>query len=251
MIRGFYTAVSGLMSSVRRMEVAINDLANVQTPGYRAERTAAASFSEQLVARLDSDNTPLPIGPLVLVNAAQPPRLDLRQGPISSTGRSLDIALDGPGFLVVETANGLAYTRDGSLMMDREGFLTNTQGARVLGIPGPIRLPPGEIAFGEDGSVYADGVAVGRLRLVEFDPEQAFERLGANLLVPADPDRPPGESVQTRVHQGALEGSNVDVTVTLTTMLELQRAYSANIRMIHLQDQLLARAATDIARPVA
>ena len=254
MNRGFYTAVSGLMSSVRRMEVAINDLANVQTPGYKAERSASTSFSEQLVAQLDGAQAPLPVGPMMLVNMAEAPQLDMRQGPLSSTGRPLDIALDGTGFLVVDTSNGVAYTRDGSMSMD-DGYLTTTRGARVLGESGPIRPSTasggGTLSISPDGTVIVDGSPVDRLKIVEFAPDQRFTKLGENLVLPADASQAPSENSSTTVHQGFVEGSNVDVTTTMTSMLELQRAYSANSRMIQFHDQMLTRAVNDIARPTS
>jgi flagellar basal body rod protein FlgG len=239
------------MSSVRRMEVAVNDLANIQTPGYRAERTAAASFSEQLVAQLGLQNGSVPVGPLLLVNAAEAPQLDLTQGPIVGTGRALDIALDGPGFLVVERPDGIAYTRDGGLSVDEQGYLTGARGTRVLGTSGPIQVPSGDVVIGPDGTVHADGVPLDRLRIVEFAPDQRFQKLGTNLLIPAGGSQPPADAGATMVYQGFMEGSNVDVTTTMTTMLELQRAYSANTRMIQFQDQILVRAVNDIARPMA
>jgi len=250
MNRGFYTAISGVMSSVRRMEVAINDLANAQTPGYRAERTASASFSEQLVGQLGGGNdSSVRLGPLVLVNAAEAPELDLRQGPLSGTGRSLDVALDGPGFFVVDTPRGTAYTRDGGMLVDAQGNLTVGDGSRLMGENGPIQFNGGELAIGAGGTIFSDGAPVDRLRMVEFTTGQHFQKLGANLVVPVNSTQPPADATSTNVLQGFIEGSNVDVTTTMTNMLELQRAYSANTRMIQFHDQMLTRAVNDIARP--
>jgi len=249
-IRGFYTAASGMLSSVRRMEAVVNNLANVQTTGFKQERTTAASFGEQVVLQLGTQLGSVPLGPLVLSIVAQAPELDLGQGPLQATGRASDIALEGPGFLVVETARGLVYTRDGSLTRDAQGFLITNSGGRVIGENGPIQLPDGPIAIRADGTVFVADVPVDRLQVVEFAPDQSFERLGNNELVPRGP-AVPGTAAATAVHQGFIEGSNVDLTGTITTMLELQRAYEANQRMIQYQDQLLMRAVNDVARPTS
>jgi flagellar basal-body rod protein FlgG len=248
MIRGFYTAVSGMLTAVRRMDTVVNNLANAQTTGYKQERSAATSFSDQLLVQLGGDPNGAQVGPIMLTNAAQPPDLDLSQGALRATGRALDVGLDGPGFLAVQTAQGDAYTRDGSLTRDGEGYLTTATGVRVLGRNGPIQLPPGELGVRPDGTIMVDDVDVDQLRLVEFGADQSFERQGQNLLAPAGGGAAT-PATSTTVQQGFVEASNVDVTGALTTMLELQRAYDANQRMIQQHDQMLAHAVNDVARP--
>ena len=248
MIRGFYTAVSGMLTSVRRMDVVVNNLANVQTNGYKQERMAATTFSDQLLAQLGGNPDGAPMGPIMLTNAAMPPDLDLSQGALRATGRALDFALHGPGFLTVLTETGTAYTRDGSLLRDPQGFLATATGARVLGQAGPIFLPPGDPSVGPDGQILVDGQPVDQLLLAEFGPDQLFERRGGNLLVPAGGE-PAGPATTTVVEPGFVEGSNVDLTGTITTMMELQRAYEANQRIIQYHDQMLAHAVNDVARP--
>ncbi len=247
MIRGLYTAVSGMLAAWQRLQVTANNLANVATPGYKQERTAAGSFDEQLVAQL-TNTTVEPLGVLSLAEVATTPTLDLAQGPLQATGRDLDIALEGPGFLVVQTEAGVRYTRDGTLARDADGFLTTATGARVVGVGGPIQVPAGTLAFDPDGTVRVDDAPVGQLQLVEFPPEQTFRRVGWNQLEPAD-GAAPQPAAATRVRSGFIEGSNVDVSGTLTLALALQRAYDANLRLVQYQNDLLQRAVTDIAQP--
>jgi len=247
MIRGLYTAVSGMVSAMRRMEVATNNLANVQTPGYKQDRTASASFGEQL--QFEIGRTLETRGPLALATVPLGPQLDLSQGPLQATGRALDVALQGPGFLVLDTPNGPRYTRDGSLTVAADGTLTTSTGGVVLGENGPLVLPPGDVlAIDPDGTLRVDDAVVGRLQLVEFDPAQPFERVGNNELVPRGGAAPQPASTTT-VLQGYIEQSNVDLTGLLTNTLALQRAYTANQRAVQQQDELMARAATEIARP--
>jgi flagellar basal-body rod protein FlgG len=248
MIRGLYTAVSGMVATARRMEVATNNLSNAQTTGYKQEHTAGAAFDEQLVARLTAQQGPQ-LGPLSLANVPQVPTLDLAQGPLQQTDRPLDVALEGPGFLAVDTPQGTRYTRDGSLTRDAEGYLTTQTGARVQGENGPIQVGGGAVSIDADGTVSAGGATVDRLRVVEFGPDDVLERAGRNELVPQQRDLQPQDATATTVHQGYVEASNVDVTGVMTSVLGLQRAYEANQRMIKTQDDLLSRAVSDIARP--
>jgi flagellar basal-body rod protein FlgF len=249
MIRGLYSAVSGMLTAVRRMEVATNDLANAQTTGYKAERTTAATFAEQLVRQIDGARGGPALGALPLSTAPEMPELDLSQGSLQQTGRPLDVALEGPGFLAVQTETGVHFTRDGSLTRDAVGYLATSTGALILGEDGPLQVPPGAVSILADGTVMAGGAAVGRVITVEFAPGTQFNRMGNNELVTSDPGATPTVSTSTVLRQGFLEASNVDLTGTMTTVLELQRAYEANQRMIQYQDQMMGRAVNDIAQP--
>lgn len=249
MIRGLYSAVSGMLTAVRRMEVATNDLANAQTTGYKAERTSSATFEEQLVRRMDGTRGAGRLGSLPLSTSAGEPELDMSQGSMQQTGRQLDVALEGPGFLAVQTESGVRFTRDGSLTRDALGYLTTSTGALVLGEDGPIQVPSGPVGIMSDGTVMAGDTAVGRLLTIDFAPGTQLRKVGNNELAPVDPATAPTLSETTGIRQGFLEASNVDLTGTLTTVLELQRAYEANQRMIQAQDQMMGRAVNDIAQP--
>ncbi|MEA2639285.1 MAG: flagellar basal-body rod protein FlgF [Chloroflexota bacterium] len=248
MILGHYAAVSGMLTAVRRMEVVINNLANVGTPGFKQERTTSVSFEQRMMAEQASQQQTL--GQMVLTTAPQAPELDLAQGPIQQTDRNLDVALEGPGLLVVQTPHGVAYTRGGSLGRDVDGYLATSDGARVLGQNGPIQVPDARVAIDADGTVISNGRPVDQLRLVEFAEDQALKRAGNGELTPTDTAASPHAATQTRVAQGAIEGSNADLTGAITSMLELQRAYDANQRMIKYQDDMATHAVNDVARPV-
>lgn len=250
MMRGLYTAASGLVADMRRIEAVTNNITNAQTPGFKQERTSAATFGETLLARVAGQRGGAGVGPLVLSAAAQAPALDLDQGPIQPTGRALDVALEGPGFLAVQTAGGLRYTRDGSFTRDAQGFLITATGATVLGEDGPIQVVDGPIRIETDGTVRSDDTVVGRLAVVEFEPDTILERVGNNELVPTG-GAEPAPAAGTAVRQGAIEASNVDLTSALTSALSLQRAYEANQRMIQSTDEMMGKAANEIARPTS
>jgi len=249
MIRGLYSAVSGMLTAVRRMELTTNDLANANTTGYKAERSATATFAEQLVRRMDGAHGGQTLGSLPLASSAEEPELDLSQGTLQQTGRPLDLALEGPGFLALQTDEGVRFTRDGGLTRDALGYLSTSRGALVLGEDGPIQIPAGPVSISADGSVVSGSTTVGRITTVEFAPGTQLRKLGNNELAPTDPAAAPLPSSTTAVRQGFVEASNVDLTATMTTVLELQRAYEANQRMIQYQDQMMGRAVNDIAQP--
>jgi flagellar basal-body rod protein FlgG len=255
MIRGLYTAASGMVTAMRRISAVTDNIANVGTTGFKQARTATMTFAELMLheesasrgAGLLATTNPK-LGQLGLSSVAEEPELDMTQGLLQSTGRALDLALEGPAFFVVETADGLRYTRDGSFTRDALGRLVTGDGGIALGESGPIVVPDGPVNVEPNGTIQANGEVVGQLKLVEFAPEQALRRLGDNYVTARDGTEPQPATASV-VRQGQIEASNVDMTGAQTAMLELQRAYDANQRMIQYQDEMMGRAVNDVARP--
>ena len=209
----------------RRQQVVSNNLANVSTPGFKAER---------VFARLLADGGP-----------EAGTRDDFRSGSVAPTGRPLDVAIEGDGFLVVKTDAGERYMRGGSFRLDELGGLVTDDGAAVLGESGPIVLPPGEVRLEENGTIHVDGAPVGRLRVER--PDGTPVREGANLWVPdGEGDEVPREEIHVR--QGHLEESNVDPVGALVEMIEIQRAYSAVQRSIQAADGVMQTITSDLGR---
>lgn len=252
MIRGIYTAAAGMVAAMRRMELVTNDLSNVQTPGYKADRSAATSYFERLIARVQNGQVLEQIGPLALADAAIEPELDRSQGALQTTGRDLDFALAGPGFFSISTPAGVRFTRDGGFTRDAQGQLVTASGHFVLG-PGGERLvvPPGQLSASPDGTLLVDGATVGQLGLVEFGAEVELVRQGDNSFTTRDPAAATSPPTQTSLVQGQIEASNVDLAATMATSLQLQRAYEASQRMIQSQDSLTGQAVNEIARPAS
>lgn len=248
MIRGLYSAASSMVSAMRQMEVLTNNVANAQTTGFKQDRTATATFAEQLVIEQSALNNGQRVGPLTLSNVAQEPVLDLSQGALRETGRSLDLALEGTGFFAVQTEGGVRYTRDGSFTRDPDGHLRTDDGGYLLGQNGPVQLPEGQLGIGPEGQLFINEQAVDTLRVVELDPGQ-IKRVGNNQFALREEGADPEQSTTAAVRQGYIETSNVDMTGAQTTMLELQRAYEAAQRMIQYQDEMMGKAVNEIARP--
>ena len=187
MIRGLYTAASGMLSSMRRMEFVTNNLANAQTVGFKQDRSALSTFDEMMILQDGSVTPPgqhAELGELGMAAVAEEPMIDFTQGSLQDTGRSLDMALEGPGFFTVQTPDGLRYTRDGGFTRDANGRLTTGEGHLVLGMDGnPIQVPPGKLAVLADGTLTAEDEEFGQLAIVEFDLDQPLRKVGNNQFV--------------------------------------------------------------------
>jgi flagellar basal-body rod protein FlgF len=210
-----------------RQAAASNNLANVSTPGFKAERVFAKLLSEAELTTASGT--------------------DFSAGAVSPTGRPLDIAVVGDGFLVTETPAGRRWMRGGALTLDSEGALVDSSGRNVLGAGGPIVVPPGEIEITNQGEIRVDGKTVGQLLLERPSEDGPLEREGANLWIPPkDQEAVPTAEVQVR--QGHLEESNVDPVGALVEMIEIQRAYAAVQRSMLAEDGVMRTITTQIGR---
>ncbi len=254
MLRGLYSAASSLLAQMARQDLVANNLANLQTVGYRADTllfqpARALPVTAAFGTLVGTFHRPVgQVGTGVLPAVPQP---DLRQGPLRPGTHPLDLALVGPGFFAVQTPDGqVAYTRAGVFRPDATGTLTTPSGDLVLGADGqPIVLPPdGEVRVEPDGTLLVAGTPVGRLQVVDFPPGTPLRKQGRNLLVPADPATPPAPAPTTTVLQGYLEGANVDLPGTFATMLSALRAFEASQRLIQWQDQVLERTVSELGR---
>jgi flagellar basal-body rod protein FlgF len=222
----------------REMDAVANNMANMNTPAYKAERMM---FSEYLVR-------PQKNVPLSFVQDKGMIR-DLRDGPLTSTGNPLDLALTGDGYFMIDTENGERYTRSGRFQLDADGQITNQLGQRVLSAAGqPISVPPGtsNISIAPDGTVSAGTEVIGTIGIVRFDNPRAMKR-EANNLYAADGAPRPAED--TRIMQGMLEESNVNPIQEMTNMIEIQRAYTANQRVLQDEHERIRRAIGQIIGP--
>lgn len=216
----------------RQMDVVANNIANLNTSGFKAEQLLFEEF-KMPVAR-DRD---FPMLDQRLSYTEDWATIhDMSVGTIVQTGNPLDVALNGEGFLVVQTAAGERYTRAGSLQLDAAGQLVTLDGDTVLTEAGPVQFAAGEtdIAISPDGTISSSAGSRGRLRLVEFADPQAATREGLNLWAGgvAQP------ATSTQVLQGSIEKSNVSGISEVTEMIRIQRAYESIAGLIAKQDEL-------------
>jgi len=225
MVAGLYAAARGMVVQVHKQNVYANNLANANTTAYKRQRVAQNSFASALAATAGQQEIALTSG-----------GLDMREGPIQKTGNALDVALHGPGFLVLRTPQGPCYSRDGRLRLDANRQLISIDGHPVAGQAGSITLPPGEVTITEEGDILVGGQKVDRLLITEFDTATTVRKFGGNLL---QASAPPTPSPNTTVTQGYVEGSNVRVVEEMAAMLKGLRQYEANAAALRQQDSSL------------
>jgi flagellar basal-body rod protein FlgF/flagellar basal-body rod protein FlgG len=214
---GYYAAMTGLMARTQALDTAAANLANAQTPGYRAEREYFRS------ALLDS-------GPASQLGQAMNyygllggDRLNLSQGPIQTTGNPLDLAIEGQGFFQVQTQNGARFTRDGSFHRSQAGTLVTDKGEPVLSSAGkPIQVPPGEVSVGANGVLSVAGGAVDTVGVFTFPASVQLTPEGANRYA-APPNAAPQAAKDAAIHQGALESANEDAIQGTLDLVVMQR----------------------------
>ncbi len=234
----------------RQMDVVANNVANVNTNGYKADKSL---FQEYLRSGAHEDNF---VGTDRAVSYVQDSGTfkDFTQGPTEQTKNPLDVAVDGGGFLVVQTAAGERYTRDGGLQINNQGQLVTAAGNPVLGNSGPIVFQPTDhdVSIAADGNITVqEGInridsVRGKLRLVSFAQAQALLKEGSNLYSAGD-----GAAAQpdtaSRVKQGFIEKSNVNSVAEMSRMIEVTRTYTQIATLLQQQSDLHKTAIQQLA----
>jgi len=241
MTRGIYSAGATMTVELLNQDVNSNNLANVDSAGYKQDVLGFGTFEEILMPRIRGENRQMPMN-LPYGGTISAWGIDFREGAFKQTDNPFDVALEGDAFLAVEVPqpNGSrteGYTRAGHLGLGPDGNLWTRSGYRVLGENGQPLPAAGEtFSIGLDGTVQVDGNPVGRLRLVRFPDPLAVRKIGDDLFTgPTEP------AVDVRVHQKTLETSNVDPVRTMVNMISSLRTYEAGQRMVQAQDQSLER----------
>jgi flagellar basal-body rod protein FlgF len=220
-----------------RIDILANNLANVDTPGFKAD-VVTIDQSELPQNLLSGTSTPLST-----VEVGRP-GLDLAPGSLKSTGNPLDLAIVGAGLFVVDTPQGERYTRAGNFVRDAEGFLATSDGYRVLGTGGPVRVPDGGLRVDANGRLGTGD----SLRFAGSETFAGLVKAGGTLFAPAEGAPPPEELPEATVVQGHLEGSNVNVVMSMVGMLATMRTYEAYQKTIQALDQTVGQAANDLGR---
>ena len=253
MIRGLYTSAIGMTTQMNRKDVLANNIANSDTTGFKRDTVVTRSFSDELMARIN-DQTDImgsrvigTIRPGVFVDDIF---TDFSTGSLQITHGSLDLALSGRGFFVVEDfeRNGNRverFTRDGSFTLNASGTLMTKSGNRVMGERGEIIIPTGEVTITDLGEIYVNGEFIDTLRVVNFEDLHTLRKHGDNLF------NTTAQSVmidfEGLIVQGALESSNVNPVREMVELITVTRTYEANQRMVTIHDNILGRAVNDIA----
>jgi flagellar basal-body rod protein FlgG len=223
MISGIYNLIDGSMTQQMRFETVANNIANSSTNGFKKD---IISFNQTLDMQSIS-------------------KTDLSQGPIKYTGNDLDIALGSKGFLKIQTANGLRYTRDGALSVNAEGFLVTGTGDKVLGENGPITVEGGTVSIEQDGQVMVDSEPMDNLLVVNFEKSGLLVKEGGSYYSYQGENKEVTTETDAVFKQGYLEGSNVNPTQEMIEMIETFRAFESVEKAIQSLDGLTGKMVND------
>ncbi len=235
---GLYAACAGLMARTQQLDTIASNLANASNTGFRGQKNifgsvlAEATHHGRLTALNQATNS---------YGVLSGTQLDQSQGTLGKTGNPLDVALVGPGYLKVQTAHSVAYTRDGGLQVSANGQLVTASGDPVLGANGPITLGKGAVTISQDGTIASDGAVVDKLQVVTLAPGTTPESRGNGYYTaPVDSERP---AVGTQVQQGTLENSNVSSVTGMVELVSAQRSAETMRRVLSLIDSEMDKTA--------
>lgn len=220
-------AASALRYWERRQEVTANNLANVSTDGFKAERVFG-----RLLDGMTTAGT----------------RTDRRDGIFRQTGESADLSIAGDGFLIVNTPGGERFTRGGSMKVDKAGFLTDQDGNQLLGRKGAIKVGDGKFEVDRQGTVQVDGHPVDQLRVEKSPPGATLIHESGTRFVP-DANRTIVQPADRDIRQGSLEESNADSLGGLVDMISIQRAYASVEKTISVLDHVNEVATSQLGKP--
>lgn len=256
MVRGLYTAYTGMVNEQKRLDIISNNLANSATVGYKEENVTSRSFKDLMMTKIkDGSEAYLDreIGvsnPGVKIGETY---MNWDQGSLRETDNTYDMAIQGDGFFAIKVvdANGdstIKYTRNGQFSITSDGYIVDVDGNKLQGANGDVQVPVDatDIAIKLNGAIYADEVQVDTITLTDFDDYNYLELYGDNMYTAVDGATT--KSSAATILQGFTEQSNVNVIDEMVSMITITRAYEAGQKMIKTQDDLLNQAVSSVGK---
>jgi flagellar basal-body rod protein FlgF len=242
MVKGIYHAAAGMLPRMSQQETVGNNLANVNTTGFKADQRYFRTALNNMLLQGGA------YGQAVKMSDDQISQVtDFSQGSLLQTHNTFDLAINGDGFFTIETGDAVSYTRNGNFSINQEGELVNARGMRVLGEGGPIRISGREVTVRATGEVVVDGKTADKIKIVDFEKPYKLKRNGYGYFLP-DPPADPISPEHFNVQQGFLENSNVDAISEMIQMIELNRNYESCQKAIQAQDETLKLTVSDVAK---
>ncbi len=282
MVRGIYTGASGMMVSMDEMNTIANNLANVNTDGYKRETSVTKAFPELLIRSINNNGlVTFPLGSYDLAPVVgkmgtgvefNENYIRFEQGSLEGTENDFDFALDGEGFFSVMTDEGEKYTRNGNFNISKDGILVDKHGNPVLGEKGIIKIGRNNFQVDKEGNIYVNSdirpdeftsksgnewkgmIKLDRLKVVDFPYKRHAIKEGYTWFKEGEfsgPARILNGNNRPNVLQGFLEKSNVNPVIEMTRMIEIQRLYEANQKTIQTHDETLGKAVNQVGRGMA
>ncbi len=252
MLRGIYTAAMGMLVEEAKVNTTANNLANVDTAGYKKDSLVFSTYLKQEMFRTESltdKQKKYPIGKMESGVVLDESQAFFSQGTIEMTNRQYDFALKGDGFFTVETADGRRYhTRNGQWYKNNENFLVDSVGNYILTDAGERITINDQIFVASDGSITQEGVLTGRIAVVEFEENTGLRKVGDNYYAQTDFSGEPEQNFTATVIQGGYERANVNAVREMLNLITAQRHFEITQRVITTEDQLLDAAVNRVGR---
>lgn len=265
MVKGLYTAYTGLVNQQNRLDVLTNNLANSATNGFKKEGTTTKTFGETLAIKIkDTSDYGIPkrLGEITPGVEIGENYTDYGQGPFRVTDNVYDIALDGDGFFAISFTNkagetSVKYTRDGAFTVNTQGYLVTKDGDFVMNKNGALNSNPGEASYiqvdpnvelmiDEQGYLYQNNQEIGQLGVVDVADYNFIEKYGENMYQLADGGQI--QDSQAKSVQGTLEMSNVNVVSEMVEMITISRLFESNQKIMQTTDETLEKAVNNLGR---
>lgn len=263
MVKGLYTAWTGMVNEQNRLDILSNNLANADTNGYKKEGATSQTFADELAVKIkDTSNYGMPqkLGGISMGVHIGETYTDYSQGNYKVTDGTTDFALDGNGFFAIEYTDkagntSVKYTRDGAFTVNTAGYLVTKDGDYVLNQNGAlngtagarIQLDPNAtIMVDEMGNIFQNDVQVATIGVVDFEDYNYLAKFGENMYDMVDG----GVRIASnaRVNQGCIEASNVNVVSEMVNMITITRAYQAGQKVINAVDETLDKAVNQVGK---
>lgn len=236
-----FMATSGAEIQRIRMQILSNNLANINTSGYKEDRAAFRVPDDNLTAGPGPEGAMGEAAPSLSTVIPMTAHTDYSRGPIQRTGNPFDLAIDGEGFFSIQTDEGMRYTRNGAFTVNQDGNLSTSVGDPVMGEGGEIPIDGKQVAFDGSGNVIVDGSITDKLRIVKISDTAALRKMGKTLFE-MDETKGTEETLDYGgVQQGFLEGSNVNAVKVMTELIEVQRGYESYQKMIQTMGEMASR----------
>lgn len=256
MVRGLYTAYTGMINEQKRLDIISNNLANSATIGYKEEQVSSRAFKEMLAYKIkDRSNAfvDTTIGTMSLGVKIGETYVNWDQGSLRQTENTYDLAIQGSGLFTVRVTNSagedrICYTRNGVFQCTRDGYIVDNEGNHLQASGGDLQVPvdAAKIVIDGSGAVYADDVYIDTIQITDFEDYDYLLQYGDNFYITVD-----GATTKPAVYsieQGYTEQSNVNVIDQMVDMITITRAYEAGQKMIQTQDNLMNRSVNEVGK---
>lgn len=248
MSRGFYTLASGMLTQQRKIDISGNNIANMNTAGYKKEQAITSNFGNLLISKYKQNGIheeAEPLNNLSAIRTVVENNTIHSQGTLEETGNMTDFAIIGAGFFAVENNGQILYTRNGSFNIDEEGYLVLNGAGRVQGEFGDIYIGTDKFGFGEDGSIIVEEEVVDNIAVYDFDDYNILNKFGEGMFTSdVEPDLVDYPIIKNQT----IERSNVNVTEELTGIISSQRALQTAAQALKIYDMINDKAVNEIGK---